>query len=55
MDIKGNISWTQGTGYIPVTLKDSDGQILNMDLQDADYRNDTAFPMLSPCKLFKED
>ena len=43
MDIKGNISWTQGTGYIPVTLKDSDGQILNMDLQDADYRRARTF------------
>ena len=55
IDINGNISWTQGTGYIPITLKDSDGQILNLDLQDADYQDDTAFPMLSLCKLLKED
>ena len=55
IDINGNISWTQGTGYIPITLKDGDGQILNLDLQDADYRDDTAFPMLSLCKLPKED
>ena len=55
IDINGNISWTQGTGYIPITLKDSDGQILNRDLQDADYKDDTAFTMLSLCKLLKDD
>ena len=43
--------------YIPITLKDSDGQILNLDLQDpdADYKGDTAFTMLSLCKLLKDD
>ena len=55
IDINGNISWTQGTGYIPITLKDSDGKILSPGLQDADYRDDTAVPMLSLCKLLKED
>ena len=53
--ISGNISWTQGTGYIPITLKGSDAQTFNLDLQDADYKDDTAFPMLSLCKLLKDD
>jgi len=32
----------------------SDGQILNLDLQDAEYKDDTAFPTLSLCKLLKD-
>ena len=49
IDINGNISWTQGTGYIPITLKDSDasGRTFNLDLQDAGYKDDTAFPMIT--------
>ena len=29
--INGNISWPQMTVYIPITLKDSDGQMFNLE------------------------
>ena len=50
-----NIDWTQGAGCIPITLKDSDGQTFNPDLQGADYKDDTAFLMLPLCKPLKGD
>jgi hypothetical protein len=51
----GEERWTEGNGYIPMTLQDDQtDELFSWDIQDADYLSDVNSPLLSLCKLIRE-
>ena len=50
----GKESWTEGNGYIPMTLNDDlSGHDFSIDIEDADYSSETVTSLLSLCKLLR--